>query len=119
MKQAATQLVSYDIKIMTKTTYDKLVRDKIPEVIKITGKTANIRVLNEIEYRSALRDKLLEEVNEFVKDDTVEELADVIEVLLAILRHRSISLDEFEKIRIEKKEKLGGFEKRLWLIETE
>jgi predicted house-cleaning noncanonical NTP pyrophosphatase (MazG superfamily) len=104
---------------MTKITFNKLVRDKIPEVIKISGKIAKVRTLDETEYRHALRDKLLEEVNEFIKDDTIEELVDIVEVVHSILKLRSISLDEFEKKRTEKKENFGTFEKRLWLIETE
>ncbi|MDR2761425.1 MAG: nucleoside triphosphate pyrophosphohydrolase [Planctomycetaceae bacterium] len=104
---------------MTKITFNKLVRDKIPEIIKTSGKIAHVRILDETEYKHALRNKLLEEVNEFIKDDTVEELADITEVLLAILKQRNLSLDEFEKKRIEKKEEIGAFEKKLWLIETE
>ncbi|MDR1486338.1 MAG: nucleoside triphosphate pyrophosphohydrolase [Planctomycetaceae bacterium] len=104
---------------MTKIIYNKLIRDKIPEVIEKSGKSSKIRILNKSEYPQALKDKLLEEVNEFIGDDTVEELADIAEVLLAILKQRNISLDEFEAIRLKKQDKLGGFDKCFLLIETE
>jgi len=104
---------------MAKIIYNKLIRDNIPEIIEKAGKNAAVCVLGNVEYQQALHEKLLEEVNEFLEDDTVEELADIVEVLYAILQQRCISLDEFEKIRLEKREKKGGFAKRLFLIETD
>jgi predicted house-cleaning noncanonical NTP pyrophosphatase (MazG superfamily) len=103
---------------MSKIIYNKLIRDKIPEVIENAGKTAIIRTLSASEYAKTLTDKLLEEVNEFIKDGTVEELADIAEVLLAILQQRNVSVEEFEKKRIAKRDKCGGFEKRIFLIEV-
>lgn len=99
--------------------YNKLVRDKIPEIISNNGENPKIRILDNIEYKKELDRKLLEEVNEYLKDDNIEELADVEEVLLAILSYKDTSIEEFEKIRKEKEDKRGAFEKRIYLEKVE
>lgn len=95
--------------------YKKLVRDKIPEIIKSKGDSALTRILSDEEFGECLKRKLCEEANEFLSDGTVEELADIYEVLLATLEHMSISFESFEEIRNKKVLEKGGFSKRIFL----
>jgi len=82
--------------------YNKLVRDKIPEVILERGEEPIIRIANEKEYKSKLREKLQEEVEEFLADEKVEELADILEVVCAFCDLKGIDFIKLEKIRKEK-----------------
>ncbi|MBE7073937.1 MAG: phosphoribosyl-ATP pyrophosphohydrolase [Clostridiales bacterium] len=102
-----------------KQVFNKLVRDKIPEIIKSNGGSAKCEILDEKRYLEELHKKLFEEAKEFIEEDAIEELADLMEVIYAIARLRKINLTEVEKVRIEKAEKKGAFEKRIFLIETE
>ncbi|HCX63709.1 MAG TPA: phosphoribosyl-ATP pyrophosphohydrolase [Eubacteriaceae bacterium] len=95
--------------------YDKLVRDRIPEIIEGSGKSCEIETLSEEDYRKYLYQKLLEETQEFDASKEIEELADIVEVIEAILRTRNVSKAEFQFIRNKKREKKGAFEKRLLL----
>lgn len=98
--------------------YDKLVRDKIPEVIETSGKKCEIEILSDEQYLEYLNKKIKEEVNEYLESGEIEELADLEEVLRAILAAKNVSYDEFEKIRISKVNKRGAFEKKLLLKRT-
>ena len=99
--------------------YNKLVRDKIPEIIAAdNGKICKIRILEEQEYLDALNQKMQEELKEYLESGEVEELADLEEVLRAILDVKEVSYQEFEKIRNEKVEKRGAFKKRIMLENT-
>lgn len=100
-------------------TYNKLVRDKIPQIIEKSGKTPVIETLSQAEYVEALDLKLQEEVGEYVESKSVEELADIEEVISAILKVRKVSKKEFEKIRIQKVKERGAFKKRLKLLSVE
>ncbi len=95
--------------------YNKLVRDKIPEVIEKDGHKAKFKILSEKDYIIALDKKLLEEVKEYQADKSIEEMADVLEVLYAICSARGYTTDELEAKRQEKNKNRGGFEKRLFL----
>ena len=95
--------------------YNKLVRDKIPEIIKNDNRKPNTRILDETEYKKELDKKLLEEVREYLEDDNIEEIADILEVLYAILESKKVSKKEIEKIRQSKRNKRGAFEKRIFL----
>ncbi|SCW83441.1 Predicted house-cleaning noncanonical NTP pyrophosphatase, all-alpha NTP-PPase (MazG) superfamily [Paenibacillus tianmuensis] len=102
--------------------YNKLVRDKIPQIIEASGKQAEIRVLDSAEYIKMLNSKLQEELDEFIEAGEAEkitELADLVEVIYTILEHKGISIEEFERVRQEKKEKRGGFGERLLLVKVE
>lgn len=99
--------------------YRKLIRDRIPEIIEAAGKRCEVRTLPEDEYQKELDRKLQEELKEYLEAGSVEELADLVEVALAIVRTQGMSEEEFEQVRLEKKEKRGGFEKRLWLDRVE
>ena len=89
-----------------KYVYNKLVRDKIPEEInKMKGRKANYKILNDNEYLQELDKKLFEEAHEFIEEHSVEELADLMEVISAIIKLRNISLEDVEKARKIKKNK--------------
>ena len=95
--------------------YNKLIRDKIPEIIEAAGKRCIVEVLNETEYIDALDCKLNEELEEYQTDKSLEELADLLEVMYAVVRARGYTTEELERVRKQKAEKRGGFEKRLRL----
>ena len=103
-----------------KYVYNKLVRDKIPEEINnVKGRKASYRVLNQAEYIQELDKKLFEEAHEFVEEHSIEELADLMEVVLAIMEVKNISIEEVEKARILKQNKKGGFKDKIYLIDVE
>ena len=95
--------------------YNKLVRDKIPDIIKSDNKTCLTKVLDDEEYLSSLNTKLQEEMKEYLESGEVEELADLEEVLRAILDVKKVSYEDFEKIRLEKVSKRGAFKKKIFL----
>ena len=97
----------------------KLVRDNIPRIIESQGRNCSFRVLSDKEYENALNAKLQEELDEFLQSKNVEELADLQEVIFAILSQKNISLQQFEALRKEKLEKNGGFSKRIFLLEKD
>jgi len=100
--------------------YNKLVRDKIVDIIKSNGAiNVKSRVLDDKEYEKELNKKLKEEVEEYLADYSIEEMADVMEVIYAILDFKGITMSEVEKIRSIKKEKRGGFSQRIFLEEVE
>lgn len=100
---------------MAVKVYNKLVRDKIPEIIEQDGKKCTVRVLNDEEYLKALDAKMDEELAEYHKDQNVEELADLLEVLYAVAEARGFTKDELEAVRLEKAEKRGRFKEKLFL----
>jgi len=107
------------IKIKKKKQYNKLIRDRIPEVLDAAGKEYKLRKLKDKEFLDYLNKKLTEEYNEYLESGQVEELADIIEVICAIAEHKKVSVKELEKIRLDKSKKRGTFEKRLLLIEAD
>ena len=96
-------------------TYNKLVRDKIPEIIKASGKKCDAEVLTDKDFLYMLDKKLGEEVKEYQESHEVEELADVLEVIYAIAETLGVSKKQLEDIRVEKAEKRGAFEKQILL----
>ena len=101
-----------------KSVYNKLIRDRIPEIIESKGKICVCETLSEDEFIGFLNEKLLEETDEYQKSGATEELADILEVIYAILDYNKITMDELQLIRLDKLEKRGGFEKRLLLKEV-
>lgn len=99
-------------------TFNKLVRDRIPEIICKNGETPTIRILCDQEYERELNKKLLEEVREYLDGGNIEELADIEEVLRAIVELKGRSYQEFDGIREAKCEKRGAFKNRLFLEST-
>ena len=99
--------------------YNKLVRDKIPEIIAQQGESANTRILNGKEYTVALEQKLDEETAEFHKEKNLEELADILEVVYALADDLGYTKDELLDMYNQKHEKRGGFQNRIFLISKE
>lgn len=102
-----------------KISYNKLVRDRIPEIIEASGKCCKIQVLEDEEYLQMLDAKLDEELAEYHKDQNIEELADLLEVIYAAAEARGYSVEQLEELRTVKAEKRGSFRKRLLLIEVQ
>ncbi|QUA52620.1 nucleoside triphosphate pyrophosphohydrolase [Aristaeella lactis] len=98
--------------------YYKLVRDKIPELIEKEGKQSVCSVLSDEEYLEFLDRKLSEELEEYLEDKSMEELADLLEVMMAVAKARGSSIEEIERIRQQKADKRGGFEKKILLEEV-
>jgi len=98
--------------------YDKAIRDKIPEIISQAGKKCNVKILSDDEFLEKLVEKLSEEVLEYKKSKSLEELADILEIIDRILKIKGIKKGKLEEIQIMKKDERGGFEKNLFLIDT-
>lgn len=98
--------------------YEKLVRDKIPEIIRAKGGDVKIHIAEMAEYEEKLKSKLKEEVEEFLKDDSPEEIADILEVLRAIADLKNFDWSHIEDIRKKKKEERGAFIQRIILDES-
>ena len=105
---------------MSMIRHEKLVRDRIPEIIENAGKTCVTRTLDDAAYLAALDAKLSEELAEYHADGSMEELADLLEVMMAAAAARGHDFAEVEAIRRRKARERGGFEKRIWLeyVET-
>jgi predicted house-cleaning noncanonical NTP pyrophosphatase (MazG superfamily) len=98
--------------------YNKLIRDKIPDIIRKNGNEPVLQVLDEETYKLALEEKLQEEVAEFGEAGTVEELVDILEVIYALAAVQGVNPSQLEALRLKKAQARGGFEKRLFLIEV-
>ncbi len=98
--------------------YDKLIRDKIPEVVEAKGSKAIVEVLDDERFMEYLNLKLIEELKEYQESGSVEELADLVEVIYALLDIKGVQLEQFEKIRLDKVDERGAFRKRLLLKEV-
>lgn len=98
--------------------YNKLVRDKIPEIIKGKRKIPKTHIADDKEYWEKLKDKLTEETNEFFKENNEEELADILEVIEAIFKFKKYDKKKIEEIKKEKVNKRGGFDKKIILDEV-
>ena len=98
--------------------YNKLVRDRIPEIIEADGKKCACETLSQEQYLAMLDAKLNEELAEYQQSKSLEELADLLEVMGAVVKARGYSWDELTAIRKQKLEKRGGFEKRILLKEV-
>ncbi len=102
--------------------FNKLVRDNIPDIIANNGEESITRILEDDEYKVELYKKLLEEANEVISsknsDETIEELADVLEILKSIAELNDKNLDDVVEVAKQKRLKRGGFEKRIFLEKT-
>lgn len=98
--------------------YHKLVRDRIPEIIEASGKICKIELLTDAEYLRMLDAKLDEELAEYHKDQNIEELADLMEVIYAAAVARGYTLEQLEQVRAEKAAKRGGFRHKTLLVEV-
>ena len=98
--------------------YNKLVRDKIPEIIESNNEIPITRILNDKEYKEELEKKLYEEYQEVIGAngmDRIEELADMLEVMKALASLENKTLDDVVKVAREKEIKRGAFNKRIYL----
>lgn len=100
------------------TKYNKLVRDKIPQIISANGGTSKTHVADDAEYQEALTRKLLEEATEWIKEGSIEEMADVFEVITAILQTKGWTIEQIVDVQKKKREDRGGFEGRIILEES-
>ena len=99
-------------------SYNKLVRDKIPEIIKNNNETPITRILSDEEYKVELEKKLLEEYQEVLKasgNERLEELADMLEVMIALASLDDATLEDIIKIADKKRNKRGGFKEKIFL----
>jgi predicted house-cleaning noncanonical NTP pyrophosphatase (MazG superfamily) len=105
------------------TEYDKLIRDRIPEIMDRAGVAYEVDTLDEAAYLAALRTKLVEEAQEAAEAEDeaelVKELGDVLEVVAALTAAAGLDADEIEAVRARRREERGGFERRIRLVRTD
>ncbi len=100
---------------MSTINYHKLVRDRIPEIISNDNKQCMCSILSDEDYIAMLDEKLTEELAEYQESKSMEELADLLEVMTAVAKARGSSIEEVEAIRKAKADARGGFEKKILL----
>ena len=98
--------------------YHKLIRDKIPQIIEATGNHCRTEVLTDAEYLQLLDEKLNEELAEYQESKSLEELADLLEVMEAVVTARGYTWDQLLSVKTEKKTARGGFAEKLLLLEV-
>ncbi len=104
--------------MMNTIYYNKLVRDKIPQLIAESGALYEINKLNEKEYLDALKNKLVEEVHEYLDSESIEELADILEVIRCLHLTHNVSEEEMDRIQRTKADLRGSFEERINLVKV-
>ena len=102
-----------------KMKYNKLVRDRIPELIEESGRKQISRTLNEDEYEQALMDKIVEEIEEYRVSKNEEEIADIYEVMDCLVKLKDYEPMHIDYLRLIKREARGSFHKRILLEEVE
>ena len=95
--------------------YDKLVRDKIPQIIHDDGKTCDYHTASYDEYKASLYKKLTEELDEFINRPCYEEAADMWEVFSSICMLHDLDFSEVARTAYLKTQKRGGFNDRIIL----
>ena len=112
-------VVGIKIKLLSNNyryTYNKLVRDRIPEEInKEPGRKCKYRILNDEEYLKELNKKIIEEANEFVEENSIEELGDLMEVINAIMNIKGYNIEEVNQVMRDKENRKGAFNKKIYL----
>ena len=102
---------------------NKLVRDKIPEIIKAKGEIPKVRILNNDEFKLELLKKIVEESNEVLeangREELIKEIGDLLEVVDATIKAFNINLEEISILRYKRKEERGGFDKQIFLENVE
>ena len=99
-------------------TYNKLIRDRIPEIIAANGKNCRTRQADGAEYRGLLEKKCMEEWQEYLESGSLEEMADLIEALRALIAERGWTEAQLEAVRLAKRAARGGFENRIVLLDV-
>lgn len=122
IKPLKIELKQGDKILMERKIFNKLVRDRIPEILDKNGGETETQILSNEKYIECLYEKLREECEEVITNDSrenlTEELADLLEVMNAIAKANSIDFGEIERIRTAKKEKRGGFENKIFLVSS-
>ena len=103
---------------MARKIYNKLVRDRIPEIITASGSECKIEVLSDSDYLKMIDAKLDEELAEYRADGSIEELADLMEVIYAAAKARGYTIEELETVRVNKAQRRGAFDKKILLKEV-
>ena len=103
---------------MSSKKYNKLVRDRIPDIIMQSGKRPAYSFLSDEDYLAKLDEKLNEELAEYQESKSLEELADLLEVMEAVVTARGYSWEQLLTVKAEKKAARGGFEEKLLLLEV-
>ena len=98
--------------------YNKLIRDRIPEIIESSGKKAIVEKVDGDQLLELLNKKLYEELDEYNESGEIEELADLVEVVQAILEYKGITMDDFNEVKENKNIERGRFKKGLLLVEV-
>ena len=117
MIQAKTHSIGRGLISLDKL-YNKAVRDKVPEIIKSKGEQCEARKLTDAEFLPELEKKLHEELDEYDKSTSLEELADILEVVYRIAELRGVSNERLEAIGNKKAQVRGGFQENLFLVRT-
>ncbi|WP_436371771.1 nucleoside triphosphate pyrophosphohydrolase [Cytobacillus sp. BC1816] len=103
--------------------YNKLVRDRIPEIIAETGKNYSTRILDQSEFIQELKKKSIEELDEYLNanndEEAIEELSDLLEVVHALAETHGASIEKVEELRRHKAKERGGFKEKILLIDVE
>jgi predicted house-cleaning noncanonical NTP pyrophosphatase (MazG superfamily) len=99
--------------------YNKAIRDRIPEIIEKSGKKCSVKILNDKEFLPYIEQKIIEESEEYFSSRSVEELADLLEVIYRVAAVKGTSHDELENIRLKKQNERGAFSKNFVLISCE
>ena len=100
-------------------TYNKLIRDNNVKIMEDKGCKVTYKILDDKRYGEELDKKLKEEVEEYLADYSIEEMADVMEVIYAILEYRGTSMEEVEQVRIKKRNRKGAFKNKIFLKDVE
>lgn len=98
---------------------NKLVRDRIPEIIERNGKKPICRILDDAEYMEALEKKLDEEITEFHESKSIEELVDILEVVYALARAQGESTEYLQYLQRHKNYERGSFTQKIFLEEVQ
>lgn len=115
VRRVKKSVAGYPLEEEEEKIYNKLVRDRIPELVREEGKIPLWRTAGEEEYRLLLREKLWEEVREFVHTGKEEELADILEVVRALAERQGVGMEELTALAAEKRRQRGGFKRRIVL----
>ncbi len=103
--------------------YNKLIRDRIPEIAKEAGWIPTVRVLKQKEFLNALKKKVFEEAEELIqskdKRGIINEIVDIQELLDVLMSEIGLTKPEIKKLQNAKRKKRGGFKKRLFLVKEE
>lgn len=118
IREKGIQIISLAAAEQPRVKFTKLVRDKIPDIIRSKGREPVMHVATEEEYHEKLNQKLQEEVNEYLHGEKAEELADILEVVEALAAEKHVTMDELAAIKKKKFEERGGFAQKIILEQS-